>query len=362
MTEIPLRRGFFAFENENDIIAVLDQLNRIGLVSLVKDELIKCKKCGNFVIVDRKFKIKGSGICHNCGKIVTMPKITFNRTRLSDVNFIKIIKYVDDQLKQIFKDSPLVFDKFGKYWIVERDKQKRIISIYGISNAASIYSIIEDDEIVIFLDPAEIHPRITNYTKSRFIYLLDPIFNDPEKFIALLESIDYSKTLNYLELKDQLNSFIEKSDPHEFETIFAPQFIAAIREKSKELKHLLDTLHSVKDTIVNTKYVSIGGPGQSDFALVDLFEYLQEGLKPEKLGEMKCYPKDSFTMDDFGKAIAHATSKDTLCIVSTDDIHKFVWAKILEYKSVTGYYIHVIIDRDLMLFLIHNLGLMTLIQ
>jgi hypothetical protein len=163
-------------------------------------------------------------------------------------------------------------------------------------------------------------------------------------------------------LKEQFEVFISKSAPQYFENEFAPQFIEAIKTNNTKLKILYSRLQSVKDTIINTKFVNIGGPGQSDFFLIDLFDYLQDGLKPEKYGEMKCYTKSSFTMEDFGKALAHAASHDTLSIVSTDDIHPFVWSKIFEFRNQERYYKHVIIDKDLMLFLIHNLELTDLIK
>ena len=135
-----------------------------------------------------------------------------------------------------------------------------------------------------------------------------------------------------------------------------------IKKRHTNLKTLFSQLSSIKNTILNTKFVNVGGPGQPDFLFIDLLEYLQDALKPEKIGEMKCYTTTDFKIDHIGKAIFHSKSHDTLSIVSTNNIHPFVWSGIVDYKKQEGYYKHVIIDQDLMMFLIYNLDMSDLID
>jgi hypothetical protein len=278
------------------------------------------------------------------------------------VNYKQIIKFLDKNLKDIFGNSNITFDKIGRYWILKEDEKQTLFFIYGVSATTAFFSVANDEGIVFYLDSESIQSILNNFNKSRFVYFNSPLIPDSKKMLDLLNSLDHSNTLKYFELKNAFESFILKSGPEYFEKTWAPQFIDAIRNKNENLKQLYSRLQTVKDTIINTKFVNIGGPGQPDFFLINTFDYLQDGLKPEKYGEMKCYTKSEFTMDDFGKALAHAVSHDTLSIVSSDDIHPMVWSKIFEFKNQEKYYKHVIIDKDLILFLIHNLELRNLIQ
>jgi hypothetical protein len=102
----------------------------------------------------------------------------------------------------------------------------------------------------------------------------------------------------------------------------------------------------------------MGGPGNPDFASLDLLEYLQECLKPDKIGEAKRYFANStFTVEQFGKAQAHALGEDTVSIVSTNKIQPEVWRLVIQTRSKEKYYKHTILEKDTILLLISVLKL-----
>lgn len=362
MPEIPLRNGYSIQESDTVRTSVLENLRAKNFISLSKDEIVTCKKCGWHFVVDAEFIRRGSRVCPICQKTITTPKNTTYQSRVTSVNYKQIIKSLDKNLRAIFGDSNLTLDKTGRYWILNEKEKQSLLSIYGVSATTSFFSIANDEGIVFYLDSESIKPILNNFNKARFVYFDSPLITDSKGLRDLLNSLDHSNTLKYLELKTAFESYILKVGPEYFEKTWAPLFIDSIKTKNENLRQLYARLQTIKDTIINTKFVNIGGPGQPDFFLINTFEYLQAGLKPEKYGEMKCYTKSEFTMEDFGKALGHAVSNDTLSIVSSDEIHPMVWSKIFEFKNQEKYYKHVIIDKDLILFLIYNLELRELIQ
>ena len=362
MVEIPIRKGYSVQEDDTAKLTKLKELQDQHFIIIERDEILTCNKCGNILPVDAIFLKRGSGVCPGCGKTIYRSKTRKFQQRISKIQYDQIIKTIDKNLKTFFSADEITFDNYGRNWIIERDGKFFNISIFGVSTSTAFFSITGDEGIVLYLDGEVIRPKINNFNKFRFLVFDDPKLKHQTSLLDLVDALDHSHTLKYVELKEQFESFVSSTTPQAFESEFAPQLIDAIRANSVKLKTLFSRLQAVKNTIINTKFVNIGGPGQSDFFLIDLFDYLQDGLKPEKYGEVKCYTKSSFTMDDFGKALAHATSRDTLSIVSTDDIHPLVWAKIFEYRNMEKYYKHVIIDKDLILLLIHNLELHDLIK
>ena len=362
MTELPLRIGYCVDETDSERIKELHKLSSQNFIELMRIERIPCKKCGEQVIFDDAFFKRGSAICPRCQKSVYRTGKSIFQHRISKINYSDIIRTIDQNLKTIFNRSSLSFDNVGIFWLIHENDFTTIISIYGVSISSSLFSIGQDEGIVLYLDGDDITPKINNFNNTRFHFFNDPILKNENGFRELIKSLDYSNTVKYLEFRKQFEQFINEIDPYFFEGGFSSQFIESIKKNNAQLKTLFSQLQSVKNTIINTKFVNVGGPGQPDFFLIDLSDYLQDALKPEKIGEMKCYPSSKFTIDHLGKAIVHAKSNDTLSIVSTDDIHPFVWVEIVNYKKQEGYYKHVILDKDLMLLLIYNLELLHLID
>lgn len=104
--------------------------------------------------------------------------------------------------------------------------------------------------------------------------------------------------------------------------------------------------------LTNSKVITLGGPGYPDFLILDLCKYLSDGLKPDKYGEVKKYNKTRFTISDYGITLAHSNEGDNLIIVSTNDIQKEVWVKIIESMRINNYFKNVLIDKDLILLLL----------
>ena len=125
-----------------------------------------------------------------------------------------------------------------------------------------------------------------------------------------------------------------------------------MKSNNKELQSYLLNLNLNSNDLTNSKVVVLGGAGYPDFMILNLYKYLSDGLKPEKYGEVKRYNKTKFTISDYGIALAHSNEGDNLMIISTNDIQKEVWVKIVESMRINNYYKNVLIDKDLILLLL----------
>ena len=67
-------------------------------------------------------------------------------------------------------------------------------------------------------------------------------------------------------------------------------------------------------------------------------------------------------MGKYGKAISLAHQNDVLFVLSTNEINIGVWMNVFETKDITGYYKYSIIDKDLLLTLIHVLDIEDILK
>ena len=134
-----------------------------------------------------------------------------------------------------------------------------------------------------------------------------------------------------------------------------------IKRKQTEIERFFDYLTARRTTIFNSKIVSLGGPANPDFIVINLLEYLQQALRPDKSGEIKHYVRSKLTINDYSKILLHARKSDTLCIVASNKIDSELWKHVIVSRFEEGYYKHVILDADTLVLLIKVLDLRFLI-
>jgi hypothetical protein len=169
-------------------------------------------------------------------------------------------------------------------------------------------------------------------------------------------------TNHSLELEKKFNEFIKPISGTTFESEFIDSFWKAIKDKEVALERYLRFLSKHNSTIINSKVVFMGYAANPDFAVVNLHEYLQEALKPNKIGEAKRYRCDNlhsteFTWEEFSVGLAHADEADALFVLSTNDIAPSVWRRVVEKHQSLKRFKIVIIDNDLILLLLEVLGI-----
>lgn len=362
MDAFDLRKGYLIYPNEKDKLLFFEKLVANGIIDLGTKQ-IACCDCGNKIVIDDDFNKNKYKSCDVCGRGVKLTDNIETLNFVQKINYSVIIELLDSQLSSIFHEN-ICYDQDKRYWRASNNGKTILFILIDVSNYTDFLSIASEEAIYFYIDAVKIVNIINNLNKSRFIRIFDPILDNKEKFIKLIDNIPYEKTLRYIALEDKFTEYIQKCTADDFEKVFVPNFIESLKIESAKLEALYYRLTLRDHTLVNGKCVKVGGPGEEDFDLINIRQYLQDGLQPERLGEVKKYYKTTFTAGEFGLALFHGTPHNPrpyTFIISTNDIHPGVWAKIIDEK-IGGHYYHVIIDRAMIIFLIYNLGLEKLIS
>jgi len=356
---IPIEAGI-SIENSGLEIEELKSLERMGIISLQDEEYIRCKNCKDLIDI-RDFNHDRIIKCPNCDNTVGKSSSVIKKTAIAKVKFKKIVSIVNSQICTTFGNENVSYDEFDRSWIILHDAKKYLIFVYGISTVSSFLSISENEGVILYLNEKKIRSQIHNLNKSRYRYIFDPVFSSPDHFKDYIDSLNFDKTQEYLKFKEKFEKFLLSMTDTKFEKDFIPKFIEGIIRNYSELSKLYTRLQQVENTILNTKYLKMGGSGLEDFHFVNLLNYLQDGLMPEKFGEAKRYNTSHFSYALFSVALTHAHFEDSLFFVTTNDIAPSVWDTVISQKR-EGHYKFVILDKDLMLMLIINLKLQYLID
>lgn len=359
--QIPIEIGY-SVENSDINCEKLLELKQKGVVELREEEYIRCKGCNELINVD-DFESNSIITCSNCDKTCGLSTSRIKKTAITKIYPKKIFKIIDTQFRNAFGDSNVCFDNIERCWTIKNDGKLILIFVYGFSTVASFLSISGNEGVILYLNERKILHLLHDLNRSRFKYIFDETFSSLEKLHDFIDSLDYEKTQKYILFRQKFDSFILSKSDRVYEEEFIPKFYEGIKEKNKELSMLYSRLQQVENTILNTKYFKKGGPGLEDFYLVNLHQYLQDGLHADRYGESKRYTTTQFSRKDFMTALWHAKNfSESLFFVSTNDIVSSVWDKIMDERTPEGHFKYVILDKDLMLMLLYNLNLLYLIE
>jgi hypothetical protein len=256
------------------------------------------------------------------------------------------------------------YDRDQRIWICSKNNRKIPVFVSEVSSYNQYLSGQPDSGWLCIVLDWEKEKGILNYYNKIHFTKFEDVLEDKIDLSEVVGELTTSFTLNVtLEHKQEFEYLVSSISPSEFEKQFIEKFLKGIQEKADLLKEFFNFLCIRKNTITNSKIVLMGGPANPDFAMIDLLEYLQEGLKPEKIGEAKRFlGSTTFTVSDFGTAQAHAIGADTVFILSTNKIQPEVWRLILETRNKERYFKHVIIDKDTILLLISVLRMNHLVS
>jgi hypothetical protein len=359
---VSIRKGYSVWSTETERVERLKELESKGII-IVKETFSQiCRKCGHPNSVDEKFKREKRSLCNNCGKTILLSNPLSCYT-ISDINYKNIIRICNENLKQTLGEDSCTFDKQQRIWICSVDNQN--IPVF-ISEVSSYNQYLGDSTnsawLCILLDWKKEKGNIHYYNELHFVKLED-ILNETTNLGEALKDLVAKFNPNVaIELNQRFDSCISSISPTVFEKEFIDNFLNAIRERSDLLKDFLNYLSNRRKTILNSKVVTIGGAGNPDFIIINLLEYLQEGLSPDKVGEAKRYCKSRFDIGLFGKAQAHALGEDTVSIVSTNNIQPEVWKLVWDTYKKEGRFKHVLLEKATLLLLINVLKMEYLFE
>lgn len=358
---VPIRKGYHTIDVKK--VEELKKKEQRKIIELIEEKYQYCKNCDTKIIVNEQFLREGVKTCSVCKKTARPLVNTISQFKISKINYKQLIKLYAEELNRSIGENSVTFDKERHCWIyVFKGKSIPIV----LSKVSSYNQYINNKPdlcwLCIVIDWEANKDKLNNYNVLNFVRIED-IFQHKINLSEQLALIATNFNSNItLELEKKFDEFIKPISGPTFELEFIERFVKAIKEKTVDLEQYLHFLSEQKDTITNSKVVFMGWAGNPDFAVINLHEYLQEALKPDKIGEAKRYHCDNlhstqFTFNDFSVALAHADGADTLFILSTNNIAPSVWRRVIEKRQNVGYFKHVIIDKDTILLLIKVLGI-----
>lgn len=353
---VPLRKGYTIQEGEKQKIEKAKSFENSGLIKLGKVEFAFCKKCGNKTIVKDD---KNQLYCSVCSTLILSPKREIE-TLIEEVKYKKIIDILSDKLTSFGLEYE--FDKSKNVWYVNINQKLIPVFLVGFSIHNLLISCSEGKGLIgILLDRKFDH--FINKTNSHYFLNFQDILKSPETFQERLKNISHQFNQNYsIKLENKFDSLMNNLSDSDFE-IFVETLLKRLKHLSNtKLQSYYEFLNMNKNKMENSKVVILGGSGNPDFKIINLLDYLTDTLKPEKFGECKKFYNTILDMDKYGKAIAHSHQKDTLFVLSTNEISPSVWMNVFETKEIHGYHKYSIIDKDLLLTLIQVLKIEDILE
>ena len=340
--KIPLRLKYSIEGKDSLYLKEAKKIESDGFISL-KERNYKMCSCGTKIHED-EFSDDQLFYC-NCEKRIRKENFKETNFLIDKVNYGQIIKSLKSKLEPIgctFLKSRRLF-RFNKK------------PIYVVIPEISSYNFVLTQNggkncLFVLLDEEKNKPKLLQQWKNRQWYITDFLEEDPERIKQMTEAIATDLKIED-SLEDEFDSLMKKS-PHYFEQKFIPYFLDQLKSKNSDLQSYLLNLKLNSEDLTNSKVVVLGGPSSSDFYIINLCQYLSDGLKPEKYGEVKRYNTSKFTLSDYGNAVVRSNEGSNLMIVSTDDIQKGCWVRIIESMRTNKYFKNVLIDKDLILLLL----------
>jgi hypothetical protein len=355
---VSIRKEYSVTENETERVQELKRLASLGVLELEKEKIQYCK-CGESHKVEGVFLLESRLTC-SCERTVNLSeKSTLNEYVIKEINYKKIVKMCNQQLIDAIGKSNCHTDKRQNVWICDCFGKK--VPVF-ILEASSYNQFIDEDSdwLCIVIDWGNEKYRINDYNALHFLKIEDLLFNKIN-LAKCLEAITCKFSTNTsVELIAAFKKYVSEISWMQFEE-FAANFLNAIKEKQAETERFFNYLTTKRNTIFNSKIVSLGGPANPDFIVINLLEYLQQALRPNKSGEVKHYVDSELKIEKYSPILLHARKSDTLCIVASNKIDPELWKHVIDSYKEEGYYKHVFLDADTIVLLIKSLDLRQLI-
>lgn len=353
---IPIRKGFSINPSDGKRMKLIQNYASKNFITIIEEKYLDCK-CGktNKVPYDNIENYVKCVFCPRKNSITkAKPKIV-----ISSVNFLSIRQHIETILSD--SNHSYVYDESRHFWLVDIKGIQVPLLIPEISYSNFIIANASNEVAsFITLDKDSNYSLINSMNESQFLEF-QTIIDDPTLLAKNLTNVATTFKPNYsLILESKFNKMLDKISFSQFE-LFCKEFLNELQVKHELLTSFYNYLNQKKDTPINLKVILLGGASNPDFYTLDISDYLQSGLKPSMFGESKQYKKSKFTIADFGTAITHSNLESTLFFVSTNDIQKEVWVKIIGFKRGNTFKF-VLLDKDLILILIKCLEMENLIE
>ncbi|MCL4518035.1 MAG: hypothetical protein M1587_02430 [Thaumarchaeota archaeon] len=356
--QVSIRQGFNVWAEEDSRVAELRKLSELGIVKLRDEEWQICKNCSSEKKFDERFRRDGRSSCSTCGKTIIASEDKVRKKILVDsVDNRRIVRICDKALKTAFGAPNCYFDRHQNSWMLTVEYKEVPFVISGISSSLQYYDAKGESAWLCCLLNWEEESNILNYYNQIHFIRFDDVLDENTEEIrgrakGLALSYEPNEAVEIAKKFDKYIKSIPKGQFAKFERDFVDSFLSRLKSEIQRLNNFFQFLSLRKQTIVNSKIIFLGGPSNPDFISLNLLDYLSEGLRPNRAGEVKRYFGTKFTFSHFSVATKHGLDSDTLCIVSTDNVQPEVWRNIWETFLIRKYFKDVLLDRSLIILLL----------
>lgn len=357
---VSIRSGFNVWSTEEARVHTLTTLQAQNFLTLKQELWQICRSCDAPNLQDKQFLSQKSTTCRACGRFMPLTNQTITQYVIEKVNYAKIRRVCEEKLSQLNGLEEMQYKNDQRFWSCKVNGKVLHVFISRYSSYTPYVNSGQSAWLCISIDWERDEKSTHYYNSFHFVKFADLLLQKIDLDSIVTSITSAFPTNPAFQLTKRFDDFIASMEPtdfHKFEGDFVDAFLKGIRERSELLTEYFNFLTLRKQTIANSKTIFLGGAANADFHTIGLLEYIQEGLRPGKVGEVKRYGTSRFTVDDFGKVMLHANGKDTVTVVSTNKISPEVWRTLIDARNTERYYKHVIIDKDTILLLIDALKL-----
>lgn len=335
------------------------KMQEVDLIEASDNKFVICKKCGfrnplqDTKIINNFFTCSS---CHQFKKYNENSLKTITKYNLKPKKYLNLIK------DKINKQGLELNQEFDNYFILKNGIIIPIIFLEKASSSILLESLNSNCIIIYYSD--KLKKKMENViTQSNFISYGRFLEFSHEEFESVLKVIISNHSYpDILVIKNQISDFVKKKGWRAFEKETQKVF-DELRNKTNELKMLLDFYKTYRNIPLGRKYIHVGGNYEVDIEAICLFDYLNELINFEKTKgiDSKCYSSD-ITEHVYSSKVATNRGRQVIFVTNQHKISSKVWEHIIKAKNQNGHWHDFIVDLDTLSILVHFLKLNSLFK
>jgi len=318
------------------------------------------KGCLGFGKINSKTLEQGFPLCQRCGRVTHVWGKETKQTIFVTLDNKRIQSRLKKILKNHVDDITPLHRPFA--WKLSKQDKEAIVVILDYYPLVGILELaLSSEGFLGIVWSNRAFEQFQNLDMGWNLISFETLLKDNE---SLLQSMDIAFTPrldsnNIWEYTKRVDEFVQIPDDEgtRFEA-FARDFEQELMNSSEAIKSLLLSIQKSKPFSWWT--VTLGGPGKTDLIRIDLYQYLSDFFKLIGQIECKSFRKPRFTKAMYDKALGHAELvglSDIVFLVSTNKIEGRVWEAIERRYRSKGKYDRIMVDFELLSFLLAKLNL-----
>jgi hypothetical protein len=352
-SKLRLTKGYQVDTTDSEAMRQIRILEKKKVISTQQKKSIRCKNCGNTIVIPTDAYQDDPLPCISCGKKTIFREDISNKfLEITSINFDAVKSLIDTYIKQELGQHNFTFDSDRRLWYCHIDGKKVPVCVGGWSSYNLLFRT-ESERCWMYISlQYDIDKNKVSFLSTQNIIDLVELVDTNGRLLQGVFQVaqDYPQ-LSIFDREAEFDSFVNDVSYNDFEKVIV-SFFNKLKGKSNQIERFLSFLSKYQDTFINAKYAHIGGPSQPDFISLNLKAYLESGLKLGISGEAKKYIKGKVSLGDYMEALTHAQQEGNrfIIVASTNSVAATVWKYVYD-SFQEDQYRQVIFDKDILLLL-----------